>query len=467
MPCEVVSRGRKHLIERDPAWQPGRYRATFTIHDQHYHDGSQWQPVDESLADDPTDGYAKACTNTQHMLRIGNGGTRRWYPRRNVLTEYVSITDIEYWHVAGGGSWRHIALPTPVWRSQGADWDLSNLSASLTNTWKRIKAAFVLKDATAPTRLRFAITLVGLTLGADWKLRNGTNEVVGSIDPPTAEDANGAAVPVAATYAGGYIEWSVTPGSATYPVTIDPTFTDGPSGDTNTACDDGCQNAAPNDNRGTCDNIHVRANRKMLLRFILDGIEATAACNSATLYLTVGFEPDTNSLTAYHISNANGDWIEGTKDNATAGTNEPCWNYKAYNTTEWAGSAGLSTSSTDYDASALGSMSFGNAATDPIGTQKNTTLTTSVVQGWFGQSTNNGMVLVGNAVGYPMYATSDHATTGYRPKLVVDYTTTAPTLVIGVDEAGALLAGTQGSESAQAQAQSASAVLVSVDAELW
>ncbi len=45
MAVEVVGRGRKFTVERDPTWEPGRYRLTTTIHDQHYHDATAWQPV--------------------------------------------------------------------------------------------------------------------------------------------------------------------------------------------------------------------------------------------------------------------------------------------------------------------------------------------------------------------------------------------------------------------------------------
>lgn len=426
----VVSRGRKHRIERDPAWAPGRYEATFTIHDQHYHDGAEWQPVNESLVNDGADGYAKKCDTTQHVIRLGNGGTRRWYPRRDVSTEYVSITEIEYWRTTGGGSWRALNLPTPVWRGNGADWDLSNLSASFTNTWRRLKTSFVLKDATAPTRLRFAVTLTGLTLGADWRLRNSGNEVVGWIDPPTADDANGAAVPVTATYAGGWIEWSVTVGSATYPIEVDPTFTDGYGGDTTTAADTYIGSNDTDRSFGAASNLSFNDGEQCaLLRFILSGISSSATCDSATLSLYHYTAGTTNAwtLNAYHISDANGDWIEGSSSNP-ATDNSPTWDKKAQTGTgtgtDWAGSDGCETSGTDYNGTSLANVS-GNRA-DVAGTEYQFSLTPSVVQGWFGDATNNGIVIkmTSSSLTDGNFGSSENGADGtYRPKLVVTYTT--------------------------------------------
>ena len=426
MALTVVSRGRKHLIERDSAWAPGRHRATFTLHDQHYYDGSAWQPVNELLSDDATDGYVKACTTTRHIFRVGNGGERRWYPRREVPTEYVSVTNIQWWRTTGGGSWRNLNLPTPAWRATGADWDLPNLSASITHTWRRIKADFTLKDSSAPTRLRFAITLVGLTLGADWQFRNAADEVVGRIDKTTAEDATGASVPATATYAGGYIEWSVDTTGATFPVTVDPTFTDGYGGDVTTSKDTGVTSGNATYNRGAMTEFWTAYESKGLIEFDLSSLSGT--CDSASLYLyrSTAESASTFTVRIYSIASGNAAWIEGTQVNALAGAGEPCWNALAADgaggvTTAWAGSAGLGTSGTDYVATEL--VSFSSVAESAAGTEYGPlALTASVVEGWFGGGTNYGMVFWPAVWAWHRFATSDHATTGYRPKLVVEYT---------------------------------------------
>jgi len=44
-------------------------------------------------------------------------------------------------------------------------------------------------------------------------------------------------------------------------------------------------------------------------------------------------------------------WVEGTVNN-TSQVGSPCWNWRAYNTAAWAGSAGCNTSGVDYEANA-------------------------------------------------------------------------------------------------------------------
>lgn len=429
MALEVVSRGRKHLIERDPAWADGRYRATFTIHDQHFADNNgAWQEVNEGLVADATDGYTRACTTCNHTLRVGAGGTRRWYPRRNVTTEYVAITGIEYYSTR----WRNLNLPSVVWRNNGADWDLTNLSASLTNTWKRVKAEFVLKNSSAYTRLRFAVTLVGLTLGADWQLRNASNEIVGSIDPPTAQDANGATVPVTGTYAGGYVEWSVTTTGATFPVYVDPTFTDGTPGPPTTdaftskdtylsSLDTDAAYGGATGLGGSSAAYHVN-----LLGFTCSSIAAGSTCDTATisLYQTGAGAAQAFTLTAYSIASGNGDWVEGASQNPATG-GQPTWNYKAQTAadagTAWAGSVGCGTSGTDYESSALGTHAGDRS--DANGTEWHIPLTpTSRVANWFGASNTNYGVRVTASAGVGGMGSSETVTATYRPKLVVDYT---------------------------------------------
>ena len=83
----------KHYYDSDT----NRFQAVFTIHDQHYKDETDtWQDVDENFVTDGA-GFDKKCDKTRHTFRVSNGGNRRWYPRRNVLTEYVDITEIQYY----------------------------------------------------------------------------------------------------------------------------------------------------------------------------------------------------------------------------------------------------------------------------------------------------------------------------------------------------------------------------------
>ena len=272
---DITKRNQKEKHYYDNA-NPTRHQVITKIDDQHYHTGLAWEDVDENFIDDGVGGFAKKCDKTRHTFRVANGGARRWYPRRNVATEYVDITNIEYYT----NRWRNLTLPTPVWTNNRTDWDTTNLSASLTNTWRRIKAEFVLKNSNAYTRLRFTATFVGLTYNATTgELTSITDGLVwGYINPPTAHDANDVTVPCTATYDGTYIEWNVDTTGATFPVYVDPTFTDGYGGDATTYCDTMTNLAAATTNYGTLVEFYAAKNATVicynaLLKFTLTTLE--------------------------------------------------------------------------------------------------------------------------------------------------------------------------------------------------
>ena len=268
-----------------------------------------------------------------------------------------------------------------------------------------------------------------------------TGEVLWYADAPTATDANGETVAVqyeVQRVGGTYFirvrvprEWMVT---AAYPVVVDPTFTDGYGGDATTYKDTVVVIGTATNNYGAATYLYTRtpSGQKSLLEFDVSGIDSAAICASVTLYLYKNAADETSTevtATLYSIASGNAAWIEGDKNNATAGSGEPCWDALAADgsggvTTAWAGSAGLSTSGTDYEASAIGTFDFNR--NDAVGTEYTPTLTAARVEGWFGESnTNYGVLLTATSSGSTAaqgLASSDHATTGYRPKLVVEYT---------------------------------------------
>ena len=286
------SQKAKHYYDSDT----NKFQAVFTIHDQHYKDDSNaWQDVDETIVDDGTGGFDKKCDKTRHIFRIGTGGNRRWYPRRNVPGEYVDITEIQYY----SNRWRTLNLPAAVWKSQGAEWDMTNLYASITNTWHRIKTDFTLKNSNAYTRLRFAVSFTGLTYNdTTGELTSTTDGLVwGSIDKPTAKDANDADVTVTQTYDGTYIEWSVDTTGATFPIYVDPTFTDGYGGTVETSFDCGLENGNPDADKSSATDFGVMNNysgnyRYGLLRYDLESLSGVtvSTITPPTLQLTLAYD---------------------------------------------------------------------------------------------------------------------------------------------------------------------------------
>ena len=213
--------------------------------------------------------------------------------------------------------------------------------------------------------------------------------------------------------------WILT---AAFPIVIDPTLTLQP--DATAGKDTRLNIGLPSNNFGT-NNMLLAAGTKGLIEFDCSSIPSDATCDDATFY---GYQVNTGTalaftITIYSIAVGNAAWPEGTKNNAAGVAGDSCWNYLDQATgteTAWAGSAGLATSGTDYEASSIGSFS-GNRS-DPDGTEYSTLLTAARVAGWFGVSnTNYGMLLTYSA-GLGNLGSSDHTTAGYRPKLVVNYT---------------------------------------------
>lgn len=166
--------------------------------------------------------------------------------------------------------------------------------------------------------------------------------------------------------------------------------------------------------------------QKPLLRFDLSLFTGNVISASLDLFIAdTTYSYAGTIVDIYKISNANGDWIEGTVGSA-AQTGSPCWKYKAYHAstpTNWAGSAGLSTAGTDYIDTVIGTFTVPSSFS--VGTKLTASLSASVVNEWMGESTNNGILLrartlTGSNQGFH-FCTKEHATESYRPTLTVTY----------------------------------------------
>ncbi len=135
-----------------------------------------------------------------------------------------------------------------------------------------------------------------------------------------------------------------------------------------------------------------------------------------------GTTTQSGTVQAYAVLPANTGWVQGTKNAATAGAGEACWNYKLYDTTAWAGSVGCGTSGTDYNATQLGSGNW----TDGVAGWIDIALTASVVNGWIAGA-NDGILLRAATEwsnGYFMLFVSAEGTAANRPKLALTYAAT-------------------------------------------
>lgn len=390
-------------------------RVELTLHHQHYKDElDQWQDVDENFVTDGADGFTRKCDKTRHTIRIANGGNRRWYPRRNVPTEYVEIINIQYWRTQGGGSWHDINLPVPAWTNNHTTWDMANLTATLSNTWHRIKAEFVLKDATAPTRLRFAVNFVGLTYnpstaevisttdGLVWGYINSPVSWYGS--PPTKTF-----IPTTATYDGTYIEWSVDTTGATFPVYVDPTWTDGYGGDATTYKDTYLDHHNTTTNWGDYEYISIGDYDgdyyfRTLIGFAVASIPGDPVLDLVefSLYQIANYATNARIVRVFRLKR---DWVES----------EATWNiYSTGNS--WATAGGFG--SDDCEQTDIGYLSIPATGTQQYYTWTLTPTSKADLDlgyGWMVKADTENS-------DYHDWISSDSASTAQRPKLVIEYT---------------------------------------------
>lgn len=181
-------------------------------------------------------------------------------------------------------------------------------------------------------------------------------------------------------------------------------------------------------NFGVSTTVTIGQYHKWILRFNLSGIPAGSICTAASLKLTNDYGwAGEQTYNCYKIADANGDWIEGTKNDTQAGAGEPCWNAKRADgsggvTTAWAGSNGMSTAGTDYLATSLGSYTGTNLAGEvPFDIVFNAT-GLAVLEDWFGDATNNGFMVFKTDTDYINFWFNNAAIEARRPVLSVTYT---------------------------------------------
>lgn len=208
-------------------------------------------------------------------------------------------------------------------------------------------------------------------------------------------------------------------------------FTDGYGGDVWTAKDAQMSSVWPTFNGGGHANFQFALNQRCLIEFDASSIPSGSLCLSARLYLYHSYAPEgggTVTINVYSIASGNAAWQAGTKDIELAGAGENCWNALAADgaggvTTPWAGSEGLGTSGTDYEATPIGTFQFDGGSA--IGTEYVCDLDIDRVRGWFGVSNTNYGLIMWPSGNSGHVAQSGNSTTAYRPKLVIVYSDAA------------------------------------------
>lgn len=152
---------------------------------------------------------------------------------------------------------------------------------------------------------------------------------------------------------------------------------------------------------------------KSVIEWDLSSIGSGAIYTSITASLWTGaadyFDPSPQTFNLRRVLDANASWTE-------AGA---CWSYRV-GSTAWAGSAGCSTSGTDYSATSMGTTTV--ASEEAANTRHDITLDATEFEAM--RASNNGLVIFpASSVSYWKIRSSDYGTSTYRPLLVVEYTT--------------------------------------------
>jgi hypothetical protein len=425
---QVELRSRASKIFKDSI-DPLKMQLVTSTADQHYHDGTAWQDIDETFVTDSLSGFAHLADKVRHAIHVGSTGTRRWMPRRDHPEEYVEFGRLQSW---SGTQWQNVNLGTATRTGQSISWTTTNFNLKLTNTWRRIKIDVVLKTLAAKRRLRWAVSLVGVTYNAGDIVSVAEGLKVGHVDLPIAWDANGSIdnqnVTITTTYSGGYIEFSGDLSSAVLPITIDPTFT---STQTNTDADTIILSNNTTLNYGLYSLIIPLYVSGAIYRALIkidciadDKVPAGSTITSASLILRCTAETLTTDRDI-SIYRSLVEWFEGFKTYSApdAGQDGSTWAKRNANgSVNWSGGAG-GASGSDWYSTATDTVSITGIDTDF------TWDVTDDVTLWAGGTTNYGWWLkhpseTGN-LGGKSFASSDHTTASYRPKLVVNYTTAA------------------------------------------
>ena len=217
-----VRRGRKFVEYIDDSLPVGTFVQEIGAHNVSYQDEQGvWLPADENWSTDGLDGYLVKADKLNHKVRLKSDGGRRWYPRRNVESEYLTFGIPQFW---SRNKWGNFGFSG--WSVDGKTITLEtkqNVTIKIHSLWNGIKIDWVLNNANAPVRMRYPVALTGIT-ESEGVLYGADNTELGRLTPTTAIDANEVELLCSGGYANGYVEFSADVTGAVFPVVIDPDF---------------------------------------------------------------------------------------------------------------------------------------------------------------------------------------------------------------------------------------------------
>lgn len=182
-------------------------------------------------------------------------------------------------------------------------------------------------------------------------------------------------------------------------------------------------------NRGTCGYCWTgnvgSILRRCLMEWDVSGVPAGATITAVTLSVNTWDDANrtqNDTVNVFTVAEANEGWSEGGSCGAPD-NDDACWAYKAYNYSNWAGSAGLSTSGTDYDSTAAATETVNDGTSGWVDFDFTAAGVADMQTAVDGDDVI-GFVLIGSGTAGTLtpFPSSEDATVEDRPKLVITYT---------------------------------------------
>ena len=191
------------------------------IHYQDSAQGTDWQEINTDWGASTLSGFTDAVTSARFHVHSDANGRRRVYPRRAVQTEFVEFAQPQYWT---GTAWANLPMGTRAVTGDTILWDRPAFSIKVQHGGSLLKVEVVLKTSAAAKRIRWPVSLTGLTWN-NWTLvSNSDSTVVAEIPTPTMVDAAGTERALTFGYNSGAVEISADATGLVYPLTVDPTI---------------------------------------------------------------------------------------------------------------------------------------------------------------------------------------------------------------------------------------------------
>jgi hypothetical protein len=177
---------------------------------------------------------------------------------------------------------------------------------------------------------------------------------------------------------------------------------------------------------------------RVLLKFLglisSDNVPVGSNITSADIILTHTGSQVVSSPIDLKVRRVLESWTEGNKSSAQADPGETTWNHRSYDTQRWSsdteGDGGTNAGCSSPESHTTSNEASKSYTTNPSEGEQVSLNVTSIVQYWAtnGGSSNQGFILIapgqegGSSQNFIRFASSEHSTPDYRPKIIVSFT---------------------------------------------